>query len=52
LVRAYERAAVKDADKITAATVMPLMDSNDAVAAVTSLMSAGPKRDAVAFTGA
>ena len=52
LLRAYERAAVLEADKITVATVMPLMDSNDAVAAVSALMSAGPKRGAVIFTGA
>jgi len=52
LLRAYERAAVLEADKITVATVMPLMDSNDAVAAVSALMSAGPKRGAVTFTGA
>ena len=52
LLRAYERAAVLEADKITVATVMPLMDSNDAVAAVSALMSAGPKRGVVTFTGA
>jgi len=52
LLRAYERAAVLETDKITVATVMPLMDSNDAVAAVTALMSAGPKRGPVTFTGA
>ena len=52
LLRAYERAAVLEADKITVATVMPLMDSNDAVAAVTALMSTGPKPGPTTFTGA
>ena len=52
LLRAYERTAVPETDKITVATVMPLMDSNDAVAAVTALMSAGQKRGPVTFTGA
>ena len=51
LLRAYERTAVLETDKITVATVMPLMDSDDAVAAVTALISAGPKRGAVTFTG-
>jgi enoyl-CoA hydratase/carnithine racemase len=51
LLRAYEQTGVPETDKITVATVMPLMDSDDAVAAVTALISAGPKRGAVTFTG-
>jgi enoyl-CoA hydratase/carnithine racemase len=51
LLRSYERAGVAETDKITVATVMPLMDSQDAAAAVTALMSGSAQRSPLNFTG-
>ena len=51
LLRSYELVGVAETDTITVATVMPLMDSKDAAAAVTALMSGGSQRTPLNFTG-
>ena len=51
LLRSYERTGVAETDRVTVATVMPLMDSQDAAAAVTALMSGSPQRSPLNFMG-
>jgi len=51
LLRAHERDGVADTDRVTLKTVLPLLDSNDAKAAVAALMSGGPQRVPTTFTG-
>lgn len=51
MLRSYECSGVTATDRITVATVMPLMDSQDAAAAVTALMAGGAQRTPVTFTG-
>lgn len=51
LLRSYEDAGVPGADSITLGTVMPLMDSSDATASVSALLTHGPKALPISFSG-